>query len=67
MVRFIAWIICLGTLVFNSVCTPCSEIGCDKINDVWWLLRGLAVSNLMGCVRVKCGFLQGGTVIICLT
>ena len=35
-----------------------SEISCDKINDVWWLLRCL--SNVMGCARVKCGLLQGG-------
>ena len=35
--------------------------------DLLYYINEVSLSNLMGCARVKCGLLQGGTVIICLT
>ena len=41
-------------------------------NNLWQnkrrvMVMEVSLSNIMGCARVKCDLLQGGTVIICLT
>ena len=41
-------------------------------NNLWQnkrrvMVMEVSLSSIMGCARVKCGLLQGGRVIICLT